>query len=482
MGEGEESWWSEDRATDQDESSPTTNTGQEPPSEEIVGRENIDTFLEDIGYYDSEDKERKGETTTELSNSPKPQPPVVSVSKGFLGLWWLTRGEALFVISATVFALIISSVWTVGLINESNYTEVSATVVAEEDDNWVLSEAEVTGDGTNGTGWFMDDLSSWYEDCYTDSDGYEYCDSYWVDEYECYADLYLSWNVSGVEYNGWAFTPSIITPYTCLAYMEQHYRIGDVIPIYYGESDPSQFQAFTITMGDSQSTRWTETMYHWAEGPNLYTEFACEAILTVAYPDPLDSSSQITTRVLDGWNDGAALFGIYSVDPCLAEIMGEYNDGRAIIVMVDDKDATKAYQPGATPEGFFSVTWFCCLGLMFVLVIVSFVVVRLNNTPPGNYVTRNGVVHHGGYDGNDVTIINNHYGNRWGYNHGPGVHYRRPSRRVSSTRTRSSGGGSRSSGGRSTRGRSGGGSSSGGGSRSSGGGRSGGGGRSRGRR
>ena len=58
----------------------------------------------------------------------------------------------------------------------------------------------------------MDDLSSWYEDCYTDSDGYEYCDSYWVDD-ECYADLYLSWNVSGVEYSGWAFTPSIITPY-----------------------------------------------------------------------------------------------------------------------------------------------------------------------------------------------------------------------------------------------------------------------------
>ena len=57
---------------------------------------------------------------------------------------------------------------------------------------------------------------------------------------------------------------------------------------------------------------------------------------------------------------------------------------------------------------------------MFVLVIVSFVVVRLNNTPPGNYVTRNGVVHHGGYDGNDVTIINNHYGNRWGTIMGPG--------------------------------------------------------------
>ena len=200
-------------------------------------------------------------------------------------------------------------------------------------------------------------------------------------------------------------------------------------------------------------------------------------------PTPWISSSQITTRVLGGWNDGATFYGISSGDHCLAEIMGEYNDGRALIVMVDDKDATKAYQPGATPDGFFSVTWFCCLGLMFVLVIVSFVVVRLNNTPPGNYVTRNGVVHHGGYDGNDVTIINNHYGNRWGYNHGPGFIIAGQVGGVRSTRTRSSGGGGS---GRVVDTQPGadpeGGSSSGGGSRSSGGGRSGGGGRSRGRR
>ena len=95
MGEEEESWWSKDRAADQDESNPTKNIGQEPPKKEIVGRENIDTFLEEIGYYDSDDKEQKGKSTTKPSNSPKPQPPVVSVSKGFLGLWWLTLGGPL---------------------------------------------------------------------------------------------------------------------------------------------------------------------------------------------------------------------------------------------------------------------------------------------------------------------------------------------------------------------------------------------------
>ena len=422
MSEEEDKWWSPDHVAGDEEVPTPQMSVEDTPKEEIVGRENIDNFLEDIGYSDSGSKQPKRTTTAGGDNPPTPQPPVVSGSQGFLGLWWLTRGEALFVISAIIFALIISTIWTVGLINESTYTEVSAAIVAEEDNFWIEAEAEIVGDGTNGTGWFQDDLSGWYESCYTDEEGYEYCDSYWVNEYECYADLYLTWNVSGDEYNGWAYTPSILTPYSCLAYMEQYYEIGDIIPIYYAESDPSQFQAFTITLGDSQSTRWTETMYHWAEGPNLYTDYECEAILTVTYPDPLDNSSQITTRVLDGWND-PVMYGIQSPNSCLSEIMDEYSDGKTIIVMVDDKDTSKSYRPGNTPEGFFSITWFCCLGLMFVLVIVSFVFVRLNNTPPVTTLLEM-VVHHGGYDGSDVIIINNNYGNRWGYNHGPGVHYR----------------------------------------------------------
>lgn len=404
-----------------------------------------------------------------------PEPPVVSASSGVLGLWWLTRGEAIFVTCATVFAVVISVIWTVGLINESTYVEVSATIVSEEDSFWIAGEAEITGDGTNGTGWFMDDLSGWYEDCWTDEEGYEYCDSYYVEEYECYADLYLTWNVNGTEYNDWAYTPSILTSYGCLEIMERHYQIGDSVPIYYANSEPSQFQVFTIRLGNSDaSTYWTEVMFHYVDGPNLMADYECAAILTVTYLDPSDNTSQITTRLLDGW-DGPASFNTLSGDSCIVEIMNEYSDGKTILIVVDEDDTSKAYQPGNTPEGFFSVTWFCCLGLMVILVIFSFVWVRLSNTPPGSYVTRNGVVHHGGYDGNDVTIINNHYGNRWGYNEGPGVHYRKPSRRFSSRRTRTSGGGSRSSGGHSTRGRSGGGGSSGGGSRSSGGGRSGGG-------
>ena len=481
----EDKWWSPDHGAGDEEASTPQKAAEDSTKEEIVGRENIDNFLEDIGYSDSERKKPKRTTTSGGDSPPTPQPPVVSGSQGFLGLWWLTRGEAVFVVCVTFFALVISAQWTYGLLTEPTFTETLAVIEAEDDEFWIEWEAEITGDGTNGTGWFQDDLSGWYEDCWTDEDGYEYCESYWVNEYECYADLYLTWNVSGVEYSDWAYTPSIITSYGCLAYMEQYYEIGDVIPIYYGESDPSQFQAFTITLGNSQSTHWTETMYHWAEGANLYTDYECEAILSVTYRDPDNEATTITSRVLDGGNN-PAFYGIYSPNSCLLEIMDNYSFGKTITVEVDNTDNSKVYREGGTPEGFYSITWFCCLGVMFILVILSFVIVRFNNTPPGNYVTRNGVVHHGGYDGNDVTIINNNYGNRWGYNEGPGVHYRKPSRRVSSSRRRSSSGGSRSSGGHSTRGRSGGGSSSGGGSRSSGGGRSGGGrsggGRSGGRR
>jgi len=477
----EDKWWSPDHVADEGNTAFSQNTAGDSSKEEIVGRENIDNFLDDIGYSDSDSKRPKRTTTTGGDSTPTPQPPIVSGSQGFLGLWWLTRKEAFFVIVAIVFALVISAIWTIGLINESTYVEVSATIETDSNVFWIEGEAEISGDGTNGTGWFMDDLSGWYEDCWTDEDGYEYCDSYYVVEYECYADLFLTWNVSGVEHNGWAYTPSIITPYGCLEIMEQYYEIGDNMPIWYADSDPSQFQAFAIKLGNSESTHWMETMYHWTEGPNLYTDYECEAVLTVTYIDPSDNTSQITTRILDGWGDGPALYWTLSENSCIMEIMNEYSDGKTIVVEVDETDSSKAYQLGQTPDGFFAITWFCCLGMMVIFVIISFVFIRFGNTPPGSYVTRNGVVHHGGYDGNDVTIINNHYGNRWGYNEGPGVHYRKPSRKVSSRRTRNSSSSSRSSGGHSTRGRSGGGSSSGGGSRSGGGGRSGGG-RSGGRR
>ncbi|MEC7532146.1 MAG: hypothetical protein VX557_01620 [Candidatus Thermoplasmatota archaeon] len=260
MSEEEDKWWSPGHVDSEDDVTPLQNATEDSSNEEIVGRDNIDNFIDQIRDSGSGNKEPEPVVVTAREDSsPTPQPPVVSGGRGFLGLWWLTRGEALFVVSATVFALIISAIWTAGLINESTYAEVSATIVAE-DDFWIEGRAEVIGDGTNGTGWFMDDLSGYYQDCWTDEDGYQSCRSVYVVEYECYADLYISWNVSGVEYSGWAYTPSIITPYGCLEIIEDYYRIGITGPIWYAASDPSQFQAFTISLGDRQSTQWFETM------------------------------------------------------------------------------------------------------------------------------------------------------------------------------------------------------------------------------
>ena len=147
----------------------------------------------ELARMEAEKKRLEGSVSSSLHSAEQSsmgqkrgsEPPIVSARSGFLGLWWLTRGEAIFVICATVFAAVISGIWTVGLINEATYVEVSATIVSEEDSFWVEGEAEITGNGTVGTGWFMDDLSGWYEDCWTDEEGYEYCDSVYVVEFEC---------------------------------------------------------------------------------------------------------------------------------------------------------------------------------------------------------------------------------------------------------------------------------------------------------
>ena len=161
MSEEEDKWWSPDHVATEDEVTPSQNANEDPRNEEIVGRENIDKFLDQMRHSESESKDPGTPVTAREDVSPKIPPPVVSGGRGFLGLWWLTRGEALFVVSATIFALIISAIWTAGLINESTYAEVSATIVAEEDDFWIEGRAEIIGDGTNGTGWFMEDLSGY---------------------------------------------------------------------------------------------------------------------------------------------------------------------------------------------------------------------------------------------------------------------------------------------------------------------------------
>ena len=140
----EDKWWSPDHVADEGNTAPSQNTAGDSSKEEIVGRENIDNFLDDIGYSDSDSMRPKRTKTTGGDSAPTPQPPIVSGSQGFLGLWWLTRKEAFFVIVAIVFALVISAIWTIGLINESTYVEVSATIETDPNVFWIEGAVSYT--------------------------------------------------------------------------------------------------------------------------------------------------------------------------------------------------------------------------------------------------------------------------------------------------------------------------------------------------
>ena len=45
----EDKWWSPDHVADEGDSAPSKNTAEDSSKEEVVGRENIDKFLDDIG-------------------------------------------------------------------------------------------------------------------------------------------------------------------------------------------------------------------------------------------------------------------------------------------------------------------------------------------------------------------------------------------------------------------------------------------------
>ena len=65
----EDKWWSPDHVAGDDEASTPQKAAEDSPKEEIVGRENIDNFLEEIGYSDSGSKKPK-RTTTSGGDSP----------------------------------------------------------------------------------------------------------------------------------------------------------------------------------------------------------------------------------------------------------------------------------------------------------------------------------------------------------------------------------------------------------------------------
>ena len=470
----DERWWVHDNEKEEGSSKETVEDAMNKAEAEKIQREEemaearhelelarIEAEKKQLGAKDSGSEESR--VDSEGDGEEVAQPPMVTGNSGVLGLWWLSEGEAIVVAITSVLAIAVGVIWTLGVISAPEYTLTTATIEADGGEEWMLAEAIISGDGENGTGWFEHDVSGWYEDCYTDDEGYEWCDSYWVQEYECYADLYLKWSVDGTEYDGWAYTPSIVTGYRCLEIMEDYYQIGDTLSFWHISSDPSDYQVFSVRFDSSEGTFWEETLWHWVDGNTLYSEYVCEAELRVTYDDA-EGGGYYTSWVADGeWGGNYRLFQPSDVS-CISGFSEEFGDGQPIEVMVNRDEA---YMVGFTPMNFYQLTWICCVPIFVLLAIVTLVFSRLSNTPPGAYVTNKGVYYHQGYDGNDVVIINNQYGRRWGLGGSNRGHRR--TRRISSGR--GSSGRSRSSGGgRSTRG------SSGGGGRSSGGGRSGGGG------
>ena len=79
----EDKWWSPDHGAGDEEASTPQKAAEDSTKEEIVGREKIDNFLEDIGYSDSERKKPK-RTTTSGGDSP---PTIPSTSCSSLRLF-----------------------------------------------------------------------------------------------------------------------------------------------------------------------------------------------------------------------------------------------------------------------------------------------------------------------------------------------------------------------------------------------------------
>ena len=172
------------------------------------------------------------------------------------GFWWLSSGELAAVIISTIVVVSIVGVLAMQASSEEDWPFVQGIIVGSTDTSMIPIDATISGNGEdNGTGWFEDweEIETRNEDCYTDDYGDEYCDVWYTyhDEYTCYADVYLTWEVNGTNYSGWAESPSYTSQNLCFEEIKAHYPINGSILIEVDESTPSDFQVFTIEHGST---------------------------------------------------------------------------------------------------------------------------------------------------------------------------------------------------------------------------------------
>ena len=77
MSEGEDKWWSPGHVDTEDDVTPLQSATEDSSNEEIVGRENIDKFMDQIRDSGSGSKEPRSEIIAREDAAPSSQPPVV---------------------------------------------------------------------------------------------------------------------------------------------------------------------------------------------------------------------------------------------------------------------------------------------------------------------------------------------------------------------------------------------------------------------
>ena len=119
-------------------------------------------------------------TNTDDSNSVS---PIVQSDKGAFD--WMTDDPGYLFLTIIVSLGFIASI-------------LGSMLLPDVDEEWGITDATVL----DGTEWIEYDRS--YEECsdYDDYDDYCYGEWYWVYSYECYADVYYNYSVSGTEYFG----------------------------------------------------------------------------------------------------------------------------------------------------------------------------------------------------------------------------------------------------------------------------------------
>ena len=385
-------------------------------------------------------------------NSPTPSPSTPSNSNpdsGWKGFWWLSSGELAAVIISSIVVISIIGLLAMQASTEKDWPVYQGTITGSSDTNMIPFNATISGNGVdNGTGWFEDwqEIETRNEDCWTDDYGDEYCDVWYTyhDEYTCYSDVYITWEVNGTNYSGWALSPSYTSQSLCYDEIEAHYPINGTILIEIQEDNPSVFHVFTIEHGST--TEWIEEQKLDMTSSGFSTKYNCFYKPAFSYT--------IGSTGYTGSFSSRMLIGADYNGPCLDSAKNSHGPGSKITVYVNPENPTDIrstqVEKGAT------AALIVCAPCGIFLLIGLFIYVRFNNVEPGAYVTRSGVIHHhrGYHPNNDVVIINNNYGRRHGYL-GPAHHRHHHNRsrrsssssRVTNSSSNRSGGGGRSRGG-----------------------------------